>query len=162
LSERPHRVRTWAPRGQTPIIKHRFNWKNASIIAGITKNSFYFNTCDGAVRSLRVISFLKHLRRHLKRKLLIVWDGVPTHRSRQVSAYIESTKGGIVVSRLPAYAPELNPAEFIFGYLKERKIPNFCPDSIHETKKIARASLRSMRLNPSLVRSFWIGAKLYQ
>ena len=155
-------MRTWAPKGQTPILKHRFTWKNASIIAGITQNSFYFNTCDGAARSPNVIAFLKHLRRHIKRKLLIIWDGVPTHRSTLVRNYIDSTGAGIIVHRLPAYAPELNPAEFIFGYLKERKIPNFCPDSIHETKKVARAGLRSMRQNPLLVKSFWKGAKLCQ
>ena len=42
LSERPHRVRTWAPRGETPVLQYSFNWKCLSAIAGITIWSFYF------------------------------------------------------------------------------------------------------------------------
>jgi hypothetical protein len=34
LSERPHRCRTWAPRGQTPVLQYHFNWKTLSAMAG--------------------------------------------------------------------------------------------------------------------------------
>lgn len=162
ISERPHRVRTWSPRGETPILKHRFTWKNASIIAGITGNSFYFRICDGAVRTPFLITYLKHLRRHLKRKLLIVWDGVAMHKSRATNEYIASSNGAIVALRLPPYAPELNPAEFIFGHLKERKLPNYCPDSIRQLKHAAQHALGAMRRRPGLISSFWAAAKLCQ
>lgn len=42
LSERPHRLRTWAPRGQTPVLQYRFHWKPLSVIAGINQWNFSF------------------------------------------------------------------------------------------------------------------------
>src|SRR5262245_57960769 len=42
LSERPHRYRTWAPRGQTPVLQYHFRWKTLSLAAGITWWNFYF------------------------------------------------------------------------------------------------------------------------
>ena len=162
LSERPHRVRTWGPIGQTPVLRHHFTWKNASIIAGITERSFYFKICAGAVRGPFVIEFIKHLRRHLRRKLLIVLDGAPIHRSRQVLSYVASLRGAVTLCRLPAYAPELNPAEGIFGYLKERRLGNLCPDSIQQVRQAAAQHLGAMRRRPRLIRAFWKLAKLYQ
>jgi hypothetical protein len=53
LSERPHRVRTWAPRGQTPVLRFHFNWKTLSVMAGITWWNFYFKLFPGAINSLR-------------------------------------------------------------------------------------------------------------
>ena len=109
-----------------------------------------------------MITFLKHLSRHVKRKLLIVWDGVAMHKSKATNNYIASTKGGIVAFHLPPYAPELNPAEFIFGYLKERQLPNYCPDSIWQLKDATRQSLGNMRRRKKLVESFWKATKLCQ
>ena len=81
LSERPHRCRTWAPRGQTPVLQYHFNWKSLSAIAGVTWWNFYFRLFPGAIRSPQIIQFLSHLLRHIPGKLLIVWDG--TARSPQ-------------------------------------------------------------------------------
>lgn len=107
-------MRTWAPRGQTPVLHETFNWKSLSIIGGITLWSFCFRIHAGSIKSPQVVEFLKALRRHLKgARLLVIWDGVPIHRSRAVSDFIASTKGGIEVQRLPAYAPELNPVEYM-------------------------------------------------
>ena len=50
LSERPHRVRTWAPRGQTPVLQYHFNWKVLSAVAGITWWNFYFRLYQDTIR----------------------------------------------------------------------------------------------------------------
>jgi DDE superfamily endonuclease len=105
-------VRTWAPRGQTPVLQLHFNWHQLSAIAGLTFWNFYFKFVPGAVRGPQVVEFLKQLRAQLKRKLLIIWDGRPAHRSRLVRDYIDSTNGTLQIEQLPAYAPELNPVEF--------------------------------------------------
>src|SRR5579864_2802201 len=73
LSERPHRVRTWAPRGQTPVLQYHFNWKTLSLMAGITWWNFYFQLFPGAIKALQMITFLQHLMRRLRRPLLIIW-----------------------------------------------------------------------------------------
>ena len=72
LSERPTRVRTWAPKGCTPIVQFHFNWKHVSAIAGLTRTNFLFRLYYGAVKSAQIVKFLKALRSQLKRKLLIV------------------------------------------------------------------------------------------
>jgi hypothetical protein len=53
-----------------------------------------------------------------------IWDGAPIHRSRMVSEFIASTHGGIAVERLPAYAPKLNPVEYMWAHLKQHEIGN--------------------------------------
>lgn len=72
LSERPTRVRTWAPKGCTPVVQFHFNWKHVSAIAGLTRANFLFRLYDGAVKSAQIVEFLKALRAQFKRKLLIV------------------------------------------------------------------------------------------
>ena len=72
LSERPHRVRTWAPRGQTPVLQFHFNWKTLSVMAGITWWNFYFKLFPGTIKGPQIIEFLQHLMRHLRRPLLVI------------------------------------------------------------------------------------------
>lgn len=55
LSERPCRVRTWAPRGQTPVLQYSFSWKTLSVIAGVSFWRFYFRLYKGAIRTPQVI-----------------------------------------------------------------------------------------------------------
>lgn len=111
MTQKPHRVRTWAPKGRTPILQHHFNWDNLAAIAGITLWNFYFRMYPGAIRAQQVVDFLGHLLRHLPGKLMVVWDGLPAHRSKLVKGFLSEQKGRIWVERLPAYAPELNPVE---------------------------------------------------
>jgi hypothetical protein len=59
LSQRPHRCRTWAPRGQTPVLQYHFNWKTLSAMAGVTWWNFYFRLFPGSIRSPQVVQFLK-------------------------------------------------------------------------------------------------------
>jgi hypothetical protein len=81
LSQRPHRCRTWAPRGQTPILQYNFNWKTLSVAAGLTLWNFYFRIYAGAIKKEQVVDFLAALVRHLHQPLLIVWDRLPAlHR----------------------------------------------------------------------------------
>lgn len=73
LSQRPHRVRTWAPRGQTPVLQY----------------CWY----PGAIKMEQVLDFFKGLLRHLPEPLLLVWDRLPGHPSRLVQDYIDSLGG---------------------------------------------------------------------
>lgn len=82
-------MRTWAPKGCTPIIQYHFNWKHVSAIAGLTRTNFVFRLHDGAIKSAQIIEFLKALRAQLRRKLMIVWDGAAQHKSRVVREYLD-------------------------------------------------------------------------
>jgi len=161
LSERPHRVRTWSPRGQTPVLQYSFNWKCLSAMAALTIWNFYFRLFAGSIKAPQVIEFLQHLQRHIGGRLLIIWDGLPVHRSRAVRDFVAGTNGQIHLEYLPAYAPELNPVEYIWGYAKQHELPNFCPKDFGQLSRAARSALCRMRRRPPLVESFWKQADLF-
>ena len=160
MSERPHRVRTWAPRGQTPVMQLAFNWKRLSVVAGVTVWTFYFRLYPGTIKSPQIVDFLGHLRRQVPRKLLIIWDGLKAHRSRRVHQYVEASDGQLQVAFLPAYAPELNPVEYVWGYCKQHELGNFCPRDLTHLGSFARRRLQSMQRRRTLVTAFWEQAEL--
>jgi transposase len=160
LSERPNRCRTWSPRGQTPVLQYHFSWRKLSAIAGVTWWTFYFRLYPGSIKGPQVVEFLTHLMRHIPGNLLVIWDGLAAHRSRLVQAFIAKQRGRITLERLPAYAPELNPVEYLWGYWKQHELPNFCPQDFAQLSSQARRALRRMRRRPSLVRAFWQQAEL--
>ena len=155
LSERPHQVKTWAPKGQTPQLQISFSWGKLSLIGGISFWKCYFKMHRGSITSKELIGFLKSLRRQIKRKLLIIWDGLPAHRSKAVREYIASTKGKIEAERLPAYAPELNPVEYLWANLKHHELANFCPENLAELSSFAKKKLARIRRRPKIVRACW-------
>jgi len=69
LSQRPHRVRTWAPRGKTPVLQYCFNWKSLPVAAGLTAWNFYFRLYPGAIKSPQVVDFLNALVRAIRRDM---------------------------------------------------------------------------------------------
>jgi transposase len=143
------------------VLQYHFNGKTLSAVAGITFRNFYFRLFAGAIRSPQVIEFLGHLLRHLRGKVLIVWDGLPTHRSRAVWNFVRQQRGRIWLEFLPAYAPELNPTEYIWGHLKQHELPNFCPKNLSELSVQAIRALKRMRRRPNLVMAFWQQAELF-
>jgi transposase len=153
-------VKTWAPIGQTPVLQYRFNWKQLSLIAGVTYWNFYFRFFPGAIKSPQIVAFLQALIRQIDGPLLIIWDGLPAHRSKQVRDFIDTLNGQIQLERLPAYAPELNPVEYLFGYTKQRELANLCVRTIDEVKRYASRRLRSLQRRPSLITAFWQQAEL--
>jgi len=102
ISERPTRVRTWAPKGQTPIIQFHFNWTHVSVIAGLTRTNCLFRLHEGSIKKEEIVEFLKALKAHLKQPLLVIWDGLKAHRSRLVRDYLDSLGGHIQINRIPA------------------------------------------------------------
>lgn len=161
LSTRPTRARTWAPRGQTPLLQETFNWKSLSMIGGLALLRFYFRIHPGSIKGPQVVEFLRHLQRHVRGKLLILWDGAAIHRSALVRDFVASTHGRIAVERLPAYAPELNPVEYMWGHLKTHEIANLITKHAWELSMEATAALRKMRRRPSIITACYTQAELW-
>ena len=130
-------------------------------MAGVTWRKFYFRLFPGSVRSPQVVEFLKHLLRHIRGKVLVIWDGLRSHRSRLVNHFVFAQRGRLHIEFLPAYAPELNPVEYLWGYWKHHELPNFCPKHFSELSYQARQALRRMRRRPTLVTAFWKQAELF-
>ena len=78
------------------MLQFHFNWKTLSVIAGITWWNFYFKLFPGAIKAPQIIEFLRHLMRHLRRPLLVIWDGLPGHRSAAVRDFVAGLLGGLL------------------------------------------------------------------
>ena len=155
------RTRTWALRGQTPLLQETFNWKSLSIIGGLALLRFYFQIHTGSIKGPQVVEFLKQLQRHLPGKLLILWDGAAIHRSALVRDDLAGTAGRVAVERLPAYAPELNPVEYMWGHLKTHEIANLVVPQAWELSFEATAALRRMRRRPAIITACYAQAELW-
>lgn len=160
LSQKPARKRTWAKRGQTPILEFNFNWKKLSAIAGVTFCSFFFALHEGTIKSAEVIEFLRQLQNRIEGPMLIVWDGLRAHWSKAVQAYVATTGERLRVEKLPAYAPELNPVEYLWGHLKAHELANFAARSVGLLSSHARKTLRKTQRRPDVIQAFWIQAEL--
>lgn len=139
VSERPSIRRTWAPKGETPVLIHSFNWKKLSICAAIgyrwdgRRSRVFFQTRSGSYNSDSLIGFLKDLHRELRgQKAILIWDGLPSHRSRVMTDYLQSQKHWLRVERLPGYAPDLNPVEMLWGNVKGQELANRCAEDLTE------------------------------
>jgi len=130
-------------------------------MAGVTWWNFYFRLYPGSVRSPQVVEFLSHLTRYIPKDLLVIWDGLRSHRSRPVKNFVAQQTGRIELEYLPAYAPELNPVEYLWGYWKQHELPNFCPKTFTELSFHAVRALKRMRRRPKLIIAFWKQAELF-
>ena len=118
VSQRPHRVRTWSPRGETPVLQYNLNRETLSAATGITFYNFYFRLYKGSIKSAQVVDFLQALLRHIPGLLWIIWDRLSAHRSKVTCNLIAEQGKRLWVEYLPGYAPELNPVEYIWAYWK--------------------------------------------
>jgi transposase len=153
--------RTWGLQGQTPIIYQRTqSHKKASVIAALSVDpkrrgvSLYFRMhADVNINSDLVIAFLAQLLRQLEGPVFIIWDRFQAHRSKKVRRYFNKHKR-VQMYLLPAYAPELNPVENVWSYLKMNPLSNWAPMSLAELAKTASCCTRSLQKKPSLLKSF--------
>ena len=110
ISQKPSVRRTWAPRGKTPVLRHNFNWKKLSICSVLgyrwdgTQSRLFFRIVPDSYNDVKLIDFLIQLRKEFRhRRLILLWDGLPSHRSRQMTAYLEDQRQWLSVVPLPAY-----------------------------------------------------------
>jgi transposase len=143
------------------VVQFCFDWKHISLIAGMHFKGVCFRLHDGSIKKEQVLAFLKALKAHFRQPLLIMWDRARPHRSRLVRDYVDSTEGHINIEFLPAYAPELNPVEFLWAWLKRHGLANFCPDTLAQLRNGARSKLRSAQRNSAIVASCWAQAELF-
>ena len=144
------------------MLQYHFNWETLAAIAGITRWNFYFRLFPDSISGAQVVEFLKHLLRHLRGKVVVIWDRLPAHRSRLVKDFVTQHPARLQLEWLPAYAPELNPVEYLWGHWKDHELPNFCPKSFDELSEQGRRALRRMRRRPTLITAFWKQARLFE
>ena len=157
--------RTWAPRGQTPVLDCWDRHDRLSVISALTVSprrkrlGLYFDIFDHNIVTDDFEMFVARLLKRLGRPIILVMDRWQVHRSG-VRRLEQRFGRRIQVEWLPAYAPELNPDEQVWNYTKYADLANFIPDDVlHLGRSIAK-SIRNTRSNQTLLRSFFHHTKL--
>ena len=152
----PAKVRTYAPRGQTPILRVPLTRDHLSAISALTpQGRVFLQVQEHSFSSEDVVAFLRQLLRHIPTQLLVIWDGAPIHRSKVIKDFLASGAARrIQLERLPGYAPELNPVDGLWGYLKYRELGNVCCDNLPRLHAEIKGAYRRFHRKRHLVRSF--------
>jgi transposase len=157
----PGAVRTYAPRGQTPILRPFQTHDHLSVMSGITvEGKLYTMVRDRALTSADSVIFLRHLVRRVSSKLLVVWDGSPIHKG-QVKTFL--TNGGarhVHLEQLPPYAPDLNPDEGVWQHLKHVELRNVCCSDLSHLRSELRYAIVRLRRKPHIIQACFPGAGL--
>jgi hypothetical protein len=153
--------RTWAPRGHTPVIRHRFKWRRCSMAAAICYGSrgggaaVAFHHQVGAYDTDSLIGALEQLRQALGgQKATLLWDGLPAHRSLAMAAWLRRQRRWLVVEPLPGYAPELNPVEALWSNLKGVELANLAGDTLGGVIAAVERGIQRIRATHWLPYSF--------
>lgn len=154
-------------KGKTPVIGgdggHR---KKVSVIGAVSvspaarRAGLYFATLpDGFFTADEVVKFLRDLLRHLRGKVVVVWDGGPNHKGPLIREFLRRNKR-LTLERLPAYAPDLNPVEVVWSWLKYGQLANYVPDGMAELDDEILDRLIELKCDPDLLRNLWDGSDL--
>jgi transposase len=144
--------RTWAPRGKTPVLHHRFKWKRLSMAAALCYGShgggarlaFHAQPVAYATDSLIVV--LGELRRFLAgEKATLIWDNLPAHRSRAMRQWIRSQRDWLVVEYLPPYAPDLNPMAGLWANLKAVELAGLAAATLEDLQAVVHRGIDRIR-----------------
>jgi transposase len=151
----PLAVRTWAPRGQTPVLRvpltrDHLAAMSASTLAGrlflpVRKDSY-----DGEA----VVGFVRVVLRKMAGKILLIWDGSPIHHGQAVKDFLRAGAAKrLQLEQLPSYAPDLNPDEGIWNDLKRVELGTGCATTLAELRhRLRRAAVR-VRHKPDVIRA---------
>lgn len=143
------------------MVRHRINWKRVSAASALCYRwdgagaRLYFHTQPGAYNDVALIDFLEQLRRPVRgERVLLLWDGLMSHRSHTMKAYLEIQRTWLRAERMPANASELNPVEGLWSHLKGGLLANRGDDAIETVVELAGSGIRKARSNQQLLFGF--------
>ena len=150
----PGLVRTYAPRGQTPILWVPCTRDHLSVISGLThEGRLLLQVRERAFRGSEIVQFLRHLLRQIPGKVLVIWDGAPIHRAQPVKDFLaQGAAARLQLAQLPGYAPDLNPDEGIWHYLKHVELRNLCCADLNELRLELGLAVKRLRHKRQVLR----------
>jgi transposase len=164
--------RTWSRRGHRPVLRQRGRHREKVSVAAALwwapwrawdegpLGLVYQTLVDAYFTNDRSAAFLERLMRDIPDGLTVVWDGGQMHRGDPIRAAVERFAPRLVLERLPAYAPMLNPIEPVWSWLKYSRLSNAARANATELNQDVRRELNAVRDDPVFVRSMWQGSDL--
>jgi transposase len=158
----PQVRRTYAPRGRTPTLRHRLNWKRASMAAALGYHAadagrgarLCFHLRPGSYDTEALIDVLTQVKTFYQgERVVLVWDGLSAHWSRAMRAWVVG-QDWLTLERLPAYAPELNPVEMLWSSIKTRELANLAGDHLADVADAAEDGINRICQDERLAWSF--------
>lgn len=152
----PAVVRTYAPKGQTPVLREWLTWEHLAVISGISPaGELYLTIQSHSFKGPDVVRFLEQLLVEIPGKLLIVWDGIAIHRSRVVKDFLtEGAAERVWIEQLPGYAPELNPDEGVWQHLKHVELRNHVCHSIEQLRSDLERAVEQLKPRRDVICGF--------
>jgi transposase len=142
-------------------LVHAFNWKKMSMSAALgyrwdgKRCRLVFQTKPDSYDTQSLIVFIKQLKRELRgTKCILVWDGLPAHKSNVMKAYLAEQRAWLSVKMLPGYSPDLNPVEALWGNVKGQELANLCAADLGEAADALRRGIKRVRQRPELAWAF--------
>lgn len=152
--------RTWAPRGSKPVLECWDRRDRLSAISTLSVSpqtrrlNLQFRVLSGNVRGEDVVDFLRELKRQLGNGFTVLWDGSSVHSKSQVVKTYLARHPEIVAETLPAYAPELNPDELVWGWSKYGRLANLAAANTDQLTDEILAELLYLREHPHVLTAF--------
>lgn len=159
----PGVVKTYGPKGETPVIDKWLSRDHLSVMAGFTPaGKLYTLVRPEPLTSAHTVAFLEHVRRHAGKRLLVIWDGSPIHRWGAVREYLSSGAARSVhVEALPGYAPDLSPwDQGGWNHLKNVEMRNLSCMDLEELHLELHLAIGRLRQKPRLIQRFFAAAGL--
>jgi len=151
-----HSGTTWAPKGQTPVIRTTGARFKINMISAISaRGDLRFMLTEKGMNGDLFIEFLKRLIYGAKNPVFLILDGHPTHKSKKVREYVQSINGMLELYYLPGYSPELNPDETVWSYVKYHSVGKEVVTGPTEFKSLVLGALRSLQRLPQTISNFF-------
>ncbi len=149
----PSVEKTYAPIGQTPILRAPLARKHISVIGALgLSGKLYTHGQPNAFNGETVLEFVKKLATRVSGPLTLVWDNAKIHKTKKLKEYLASEEGKTIsIKYLPAYAPELNPIESVWHHIKNVQLKNVCCLNLDELKIKLFASSQRVRFNKRVI-----------
>jgi transposase len=158
----PGKVRTYAPEGRTPVIYQWQTRDHLSVMGGLTLDGRILTLVrQQALTGLDTVAFLEHVGREIGGPVQVVWDRSPIHRRAEVGEFQAAVgEEALAVEFLPAYAPDLNPVEWLWRHLKQEEMKNLTCLDLEELHEELHLALGRIRRKARLLPTFFKGAGL--
>ena len=150
------RGRSYAPKGQTPVVRVCSNRESLSLISSVTnQGKVRWMVFAGALNAKILIRFLKRLIRDAQRKVLLIVVNLRVHLAKVVREWLATHVEQLEVFYLPSYSPELNPDECLNADLKQAITSQAPARSKGQLKKATVGHLRKLTKLPQRVMSYF-------